>query len=129
MLKLHAVPEPVAALLGQLASHDALKPFALGGGTSLALRFGHRLSVDLDYFTTGEFDPGLLSEKLGFFSTIYPATDPFTVIRSLVWFEDAEQEPDPIPLAGQEWRDIKGRIIHAVRDCEGFANGAKSLRQ
>ncbi len=199
MLKLHAVPEPVAALLERLASCDALKPFALGGGTSLALRFGHRLSVDLDYFTTEEFDPCLLSESLGldvmtvlmmstntlrlmacgvkidllrhnypevtpideiaghrlvsvpdlaamklnaianrgskkdfydiselllhhtldemllFFSTKYPAIDPFAVIRSLVWFEDAEQEPDPIPLAGQSWGDIKCRMIHAVR--------------
>lgn len=200
MLHLHAVPEPVAALLARLASRVALSQFALGGGTSLALRFGHRLSVDLDYFTTEEFDPGLLSESLdlddmsiltvskntltlvacgvkidllrhaypevapidtiaghrlisvpdlaamklnaianrgskkdfydlsellhrhtldemlGFFSAKYPATDPFAVIRSLAWFEDAEQEPDPIPLNGQIWDDIKSQIIHAVRD-------------
>lgn len=56
-----------------------------------------------------------LDEMLGFFSKKYPATDPFAVIRSLVWFEDAEREPDPIPLAGQNWDDIKGQMIHAVR--------------
>jgi len=57
MLRFDAVPEPVRELLISLASHEALLDFALGGGTSLALRFGHRWSVDLDFFTTGEFSP------------------------------------------------------------------------
>jgi hypothetical protein len=30
--------------------------FALAGGTSLALRMGHRLSVDLDFFTVNSFN-------------------------------------------------------------------------
>jgi predicted nucleotidyltransferase component of viral defense system len=40
--------------------------FSLAGGTSLALRLGHRLTVDLDFFTTGDFSPSSLSKKLGF---------------------------------------------------------------
>jgi len=159
-----------------------LAGFALGGGTSLALRTGHRLSVDLYFFTEEEFQPeglpgrlGLdgatvlsvsrnsltmeaagvkldllrhsykrlrpyeeidgvrlvslpdlaamklnaianrgskkdfydmvellgrysLPEMLGFFAMKYPGTDPFTVIRSLAWFDDADAEPDPISL-------------------------------
>lgn len=199
MLHLNAVPEPVAAHLARLSSSDSLKRFALGGGTSLALRFGHRLSVDLDFFTPEEFDPDSLAESLAlddttvlsvakntlrlvsggvkidllrhaypevapidtmeghrlisvpdlaamklnaianrgskkdfydlsellnhhtleemlrFFSAKYPSTDPFAVIRSLAWFEDAEHEPDPIPLTGQTWDNIKLRIAHALR--------------
>lgn len=198
MLRLDAVPEPVAALLEQLASHEALEQFALGGGTSLALRFGHRLSVDLDFFTKEEFHPqelfealGLdaatilsiskntlsldadgvkidllrhayaeiapidriggqrlvslpdlaamklnaianrgskkdfydmaellkhhtLSEMLGVFSEKYPNTDPFAVIRSLAWFGEAEEEPDPIAMDGQKWDAVKRIMTEAV---------------
>ena len=58
MLHFDAIPEPVNHLLRHLAPRTELRNFALGGGTSLALRFGHRLSVDLDFFTIGEFSPG-----------------------------------------------------------------------
>ncbi len=199
MLHLDAVPQPVAALFERLSSCDALKPFALGGGTSLALRFGHRLSVDLDYFTPNEFQPQILAdalelnestilslstntlslvfqgvkidllrhaypevapidkiaghrlisipdlaamklnaianrgskkdfydlsellqhhtlnEMLHFFSAKYQNTDPFAVIRSLAWFEDADQEPDPIPLSGQTWVKIKNHITETLQ--------------
>jgi hypothetical protein len=45
----------------------------------------------------------------------YPATDPFAAIRSLAWFADAEQEPDPVPLSGQTWEAIKQRTTKAVQ--------------
>ena len=51
-------PEILTA--AQLAVLDGLKPvlagrdFYLAGGTALALRHGHRRSVDLDWFTTRE---------------------------------------------------------------------------
>ena len=41
MLRFDAIPESVRKLLACLPSHEALRGFALGGGTSLALRFGH----------------------------------------------------------------------------------------
>lgn len=57
MLHFDAIPAAVRLLLEQLAPRAGLTAFHLGGGTSLALRFGHRLSVDLDFFTTETFDP------------------------------------------------------------------------
>ncbi|MES2923241.1 MAG: nucleotidyl transferase AbiEii/AbiGii toxin family protein [Verrucomicrobiota bacterium] len=198
MLRFDAVPEFVTNLLARLAPLDVLQDFALGGGTSLALRFGHRWSVDLDFFTTSEFSPEELFEKLaldratvtgrapnsltvdadgvkldllrhayptlepaeridgvllvslpdlaamklnaianrgakkdfydlaellehftlqqmiGFFAEKYPSTDPFTAIRSLAWFEDAEQEPDPVSLDGLSWSRVKAKTREAV---------------
>ncbi len=36
----------------------------LAGGTGLALQLGHRVSVDLDFFTPSKFDPEQLAEEL-----------------------------------------------------------------
>ncbi len=38
--------------------------FYLAGGTALALRFGHRESVDFDFFSPESFDTGKLFEEL-----------------------------------------------------------------
>jgi len=38
--------------------------FSLAGGTSLALRYGHRLSFDLDFFTTANLDHEELLQQL-----------------------------------------------------------------
>jgi hypothetical protein len=56
---------PVALdLLKALCAHPAVRPFTLAGGTSLALRFGHRLSLDLDFFTTEPFENESLAAGL-----------------------------------------------------------------
>lgn len=200
MLRFNAVPESVRVLLLELASKSALAEFALGGGTSLALRFGHRLSVDLDFFTVLEFSPDVvltglelgcatmvaratnsltvdvggvkldllrhgyrllepaeqidgitlvslpdlaamklnalanrgskkdfydvvellghftIQEMIGFFTTKYPDTDPFTVIRSLAWFDDAEMDPDPVSLKRMTWKVVKSKVSKIVTE-------------
>ena len=47
-----------------------------------------------------------LTAMLGFFSKKYPNTDPFAMVRSLAWFEEADEEPDPIPMLGQTWKSV-----------------------
>lgn len=49
------------ALLGR---SGILKDAYLAGGTAAALQLGHRISVDLDFFTTREFVPGVFSVEL-----------------------------------------------------------------
>jgi hypothetical protein len=56
------LPSPQKRLwpeLGQLPKH-----FVLYGGTALALRLGHRASVDFDFFTSESFRPGDLLASL-----------------------------------------------------------------
>ncbi|MFC4232923.1 nucleotidyl transferase AbiEii/AbiGii toxin family protein [Parasediminibacterium paludis] len=43
------------ALLKQLMAVPELQDFALVGGTALAIRYQHRLSIDLDLFSTKDF--------------------------------------------------------------------------
>lgn len=52
-----------------LAVHELLNGcyddgFVLAGGTALALQFGHRLSVDFDFFKEGDFDVAALLRRL-----------------------------------------------------------------
>jgi len=42
----------------------ALDSFALAGGTNLALRYGHRLSIDLDLFTDQSFATSDIVDEL-----------------------------------------------------------------
>ena len=202
MLHESAVSPALLSLLREGRINPSSKGFALAGGTSLALRLGHRLSTDLDWFTVEPFDPGELAaywgmgpesilaispgtlrlnlegikveflrhaypliapveflegipmwsipdvaamkinainnrgskkdffdlaelmrhfdlrEILGFYQTKYRPTSLLMSIRSLVWFEDAEAEPDPIHLRQQPWDGIKDQIRGAVRSLE-----------
>ena len=59
-----ASPE-LATLLEGLMGDEGLRDFHLVGGTALALRFGHRVSVDIDLFSVELFDSAALAEHLG----------------------------------------------------------------
>jgi predicted nucleotidyltransferase component of viral defense system len=56
MLHYEAVPPRAVEVLKLLMPLPSLSNYYLVGGTSLALRFGHRLSVDLDLFTQYDVD-------------------------------------------------------------------------
>ena len=56
MLHKETVETSTLELLKSLQSEPLLAPFNLVGGTSLALRLGHRKSVDLDLFSREDFD-------------------------------------------------------------------------
>lgn len=42
-------------ILDTLMASELFKPFRLVGGTNLSLRYGHRLSIDIDLFTDAEY--------------------------------------------------------------------------
>jgi len=52
------------SLIQELQSLDFLKEFYLVGGTALALKLGHRNSIDIDLFTQNEFSTQELVEKI-----------------------------------------------------------------
>lgn len=57
MLHTQTVEAGIYGLLKSLMADDVFSQFALAGGTALSLLIGHRKSIDLDLFTTGEFNP------------------------------------------------------------------------
>lgn len=65
-MKLHLETLPAAQLEALRTVGPALerRGFYLAGGTALALRLGHRISVDLDWFREADFDPLALAGDL-----------------------------------------------------------------
>lgn len=187
-------------LLKDLMGMPELKQFGLVGGTNLSLRFGHRLSIDLDLFTNEPFDaekiynkleskfsktvmasqsdtmlflyvdevkidmvllpyPYLrpveevegirlvsvedivamklsaiarrgvkkdfwdiaelldtfsIEEMLDFYKAKYSSRDIFHLLRSLVYFVDAETQKDPDPIKNVTWKQVKAKVQKAV---------------
>lgn len=64
MLQTQAVEPRTLELLRELQKEPLMSSFNLVGGTALALRIGHRKSIDLDFITKEEFDIVELREML-----------------------------------------------------------------
>lgn len=56
MLHLKTINKDTLALLKEISAIKDFDIFALAGGTALSLQLGHRVSIDLDFFTTEEFN-------------------------------------------------------------------------
>ncbi|PIP31952.1 hypothetical protein COX24_00855 [bacterium (Candidatus Gribaldobacteria) CG23_combo_of_CG06-09_8_20_14_all_37_87_8] len=59
-----ALPRNAKKSLASIGRSGSLRDAYLAGGTALALQIGHRISVDLDFFTTKTFDSATLGGKL-----------------------------------------------------------------
>ena len=64
MLQQNAVASATLELLKTIYAVSELESFGLGGGTSLALKMGHRLSIDLDFFTNITFNTRLVFQTI-----------------------------------------------------------------
>lgn len=72
MLQQNAVEPATLDLLNRISVLPEFEKFALGGGTNLALRLGHRLSVDLDFFTNIPYQNSVIFQVI---STEFPAAE------------------------------------------------------
>ncbi len=57
-----------------------------------------------------------LCEMLNFYSKKYPNGSEFMVLKSLLYFDDAENEPDPIMMLKITWEEVKEKIVLEVRN-------------
>lgn len=64
MLRTETVPHATLELLKALMADKQLNNFFLAGGTALSLQIGHRISIDLDFFTLEGFDGDNLSAHI-----------------------------------------------------------------
>ena len=64
MLHTEVLEPGTLGILRAILATETFESFNLVGGTALALQFGHRLSIDLDFFTTKVFDKELAKAEL-----------------------------------------------------------------
>ncbi|GAB4231767.1 MAG: nucleotidyl transferase AbiEii/AbiGii toxin family protein [Ekhidna sp.] len=68
MLHRSTVSKELLNLFEELCSISTLNHFALAGGTALSLHKGHRISIDLDFFSIQAFDTASIALDLKKFS-------------------------------------------------------------
>ncbi len=122
MLFRETIDGKTLGLLKRLQSAPEFTGLRLLGGTALALQIGHRRSDDIDLFGPVEADPIAVRNrlrKLGPTTVLsqkkFPDGSSFLVLRSLVYFDDAEEEPPPQMLHERPWSAVKETIVDAVR--------------
>jgi hypothetical protein len=93
-VRLISLPDIAAMKLDEIANRGSKKDF-------------YDLAELVEHYT--------LPQMLDFFSQKYRSSDPFTVISSLAWFDDAELEPAPVTLNGRDWTSVKNLARKAVR--------------
>lgn len=96
MLYTQTVTGTTLELLKRLMTQPELEQFALVGGTNLALRIGHRKSIDLDLFTSEPFDTQALAASL---PIRFPHTEVVSMsdIMLFVYIEDIKTDMVALP--------------------------------
>jgi hypothetical protein len=64
MLRKEAVEKGTVDIINKLMADEKLMSFSLVGGTALALKIGHRKSLDIDLFTATDFNSQEISSHL-----------------------------------------------------------------
>jgi len=59
-----AIDSKTKSVLEKIAKSGMAKKFYLAGGTALAIQFGHRKSIDLDFFSGEKFSVSALKKRL-----------------------------------------------------------------
>lgn len=74
-----------------------------------------RRGVKKDFWDIAELlDTYDISQMIAFFKEKYAKSDIFSVLRSMMYFEDAEEQKDPDPLKPMTWKAVKKKVQTAV---------------
>lgn len=75
-----------------------------------------RRGVKKDFWDIAELlDSYSIAEMISFYKAKYSSHDILHLVRSLVYFEDAEMQKDPEPLKKMTWKKVKKKVQLAVQ--------------
>ena len=113
MLHTKTVEPGTLSLLNELMELPALQPFSLVDGTALALRYGHRSSIDLDLFFHEKFDqPQIVRNLEEHFNHRFIYKQQYAI----TYFVAAEDSETPVSFKKQTWDKVKKGIQQKVSD-------------
>ena len=81
MLSLHTIAPNTLELLKNLSSIHEFRGMRLVGGTALALQYGHRQSIDLDFFGSPIVEQDILLSKIEHLGNIV-----IRVVLSMIYY-------------------------------------------
>lgn len=117
---LGVLPAAQIALWSEL--HETPEHFTLYGGTAIALRLGHRKSIDFDFFTATPFNPHELLSSVSYLQDAEPFQVAPNSLGCRVYREGAPVQlsffaPKDFPrLAPSELTEDTGLPVAALRD-------------
>ncbi len=110
--------QPRQLLLKKLSGDLPIPGSYLAGGTALALLIGHRYSVDLDWFSPQDFDPGKLGSQLKRFGEVRIAETSSGTFHG--WVDDIQvtwlRYPNPLLEPLVESEDSPGLKLASLVD-------------
>ena len=99
------------------------RSFVLYGGTAIALRYGHRISVDFDFFRAQSLDRGRLSQGLAWLPSAQVLQDQPNTLTVLTPASDNTQSVKVSFFGGL----TMGRVANPQRTSDGVALVASPL--
>jgi hypothetical protein len=57
-----------------------------------------------------------LQQMMQFYLKKYPNGSEFLVLKSLLYFDDADIEPNPIFIKAYDWELVKNEVVNVVRN-------------
>ena len=118
MLQKNTVEENTFRILKVLQKDENLNGFYLVGGTALALKIGHRRSIDLDFFSPEPFDTfslsDYLSEKYGFVKS-NQASKSKVILQGFIEDVKTDWVVNNYPFA-ENPETIEGIRLYSLRD-------------
>lgn len=108
MLQFKTVNKDTLNLLKEISAIKALNLFALAGGTSLSLQLGHRISIDLDFFTREEFN---VENLISILKQNFDLSDISENTNSLSLFIKTQSQPVKVDFLRHNYPILKELII------------------
>ena len=103
--------------IDKITDREGIRIMGIGDLIAMKLNAIANRGSKKDFWDCAELlDQHPLDEQLALFSKKYPQANIWQVQKSLCYFDDAENEPEPDTLNGQTWKGVKLLIEAAARN-------------